>query len=370
MKPDQQSLSWKNVIKIAGVWISYCIGSGFATGQDMMQYFVAYGTKGFIGIFIGIAIHIYVTTSYMSLGKDREFENPMSVFDYFCGRYLGKIVAALTVVYALFGPSVMVSGFGATISQLTGVSATVGSIIMGVVVTATVLLGLQKMADIIGTIGPVLIIVSLVTGGLYLIGNWERIKSGAMQAEEMELLSIGDNWFMGGVYFATWAPLMAAPFLTTTAKTINTKKEGIVGMIVGNLGYLLACFIMVAAFFCDIGGVSKVQIPTLYLAQQMSPFLTVAFIGVIILGIYSSAVPGMFTFVSTFAKEKTKRYYIISICTGFFITIVTMLIPFDALMNLLFSVYGALGLPFIFLIAFQQIRGKVMKSKGAESESK
>lgn len=74
MDTNQPRVSLKNVIKIAGVWISYCIGSGFATGQDMMQYFVAYGMKGFIGILIGIAIHIYVTTSYMSLGKTMQFE--------------------------------------------------------------------------------------------------------------------------------------------------------------------------------------------------------------------------------------------------------------------------------------------------------
>lgn len=184
MKTYQESFSWKNTIKIAGVWISYCIGSGFATGQDMMQYFVAYGAKGFLGIFIGIAIHIYVTTSYMALGKSKEFSNPMGVFDYFCGRYLGKVVAALTVIYALFGPSVMISGFGATISQLTGVSATVGSIIVGIIVTATVLLGLQKMADIIGAIGPLLIIVALLTGGLYLIGNWENLSSGTIAAKK------------------------------------------------------------------------------------------------------------------------------------------------------------------------------------------
>ncbi len=49
---------------------------------------------------------------------------------------------------------------------------------------------------------------------------------------------------------------------------------------------MFAVFIMVAAFLCDIEGVSKVLVPTLYLAQQMSPFLTVLFIGVIILGIY------------------------------------------------------------------------------------
>ena len=99
--------------------------------------------------------HIYVTTSYMSLGKTMQFENPMGVFDYFCGKYLGKLVAALTVVYALFAPSVMISGFGATINQLTGFPMVAGSIIMGTIVTLTVMLGLHRIADIIGTIGPV-----------------------------------------------------------------------------------------------------------------------------------------------------------------------------------------------------------------------
>ena len=134
-------------------------------------------------------------------------------------------------------------------------------------------------------------------------------------------------------------------------------------MLVGNVGYMFAVFIMVAAFLCDIEGVSKVLVPTLYLAQQMSPFLTVLLIGVIILGIYSSAGPGRFTFVATCAKEKTKRYMMISIGTGIFVTIVTMLIPFDFLTNYMFTVYGALGLPFIFLIAFAQIRTKLAKNK-------
>ncbi len=53
----------------------------------------------------------------------------------------------------------------------------------------------------------------------------------------------------------------------------------------------------------------------------------------------------------------------ISIGTGIFVTIVTMLIPFDFLTNYMFTVYGALGLPFIFLIAFAQIRTKLAKNK-------
>lgn len=33
--------SWKNVIKLSGAYIAYLIGSGFATGQEVMQYFAS-----------------------------------------------------------------------------------------------------------------------------------------------------------------------------------------------------------------------------------------------------------------------------------------------------------------------------------------
>ena len=36
-----EGFSWIDTIKIAGAWISFCIGSGFATGQELLQYFGA-----------------------------------------------------------------------------------------------------------------------------------------------------------------------------------------------------------------------------------------------------------------------------------------------------------------------------------------
>lgn len=39
----------KNVINIAGAYIAFLIGSGFATGQEVLQYFTSYGYMGIIG---------------------------------------------------------------------------------------------------------------------------------------------------------------------------------------------------------------------------------------------------------------------------------------------------------------------------------
>ena len=39
----KEKLDWKRVIILAGAIIAFTIGSGFATGQEIIQYYTAYG---------------------------------------------------------------------------------------------------------------------------------------------------------------------------------------------------------------------------------------------------------------------------------------------------------------------------------------
>lgn len=358
--------SFINGAKIAGAWISYCIGSGFATGQDSMQYFCAWGPYAFIAIVIGVLIHMYVSSSYLKLGVEKQFENPMMVFDYYCGPYIGKIIAGLTLIVSFGSPAVMIAGFGAALNQHMGGSVVVGNVIMGVACFLTIVLGLRKMVDIIGAIGPMLIIATLFIGGAYLFNNMDSLKEGMMLAPSLGIQSIGNSWIMSGVFFAAWAPLCCAPFLVEAAKTIDTKAEGVFGSIFGNIFYGLATAMLVAAFYCDIDIIRQQMIPNLYLATQVAPWLSTFFFILIVLGIYSSAVPGLFVVCATLAKEKTRKYNIIAgvVCAA--ATLVTILLPFDKLLNLVYSVFGYLGIPFIIVIIVKQLYIKFFAAKKAQ----
>ena len=48
MGQDNNAVSWKRVIILAGAVIAFTIGSGFATGQEIIQYYTAYGVKGLL----------------------------------------------------------------------------------------------------------------------------------------------------------------------------------------------------------------------------------------------------------------------------------------------------------------------------------
>lgn len=137
---------------------------------------------------------------------------------------------------------------------------------VGILCIITILLGLKKMVEILGFIGPIIIFITLFTGGIYLTQHWELIVEGMSIAPQESSLRMG------------------------------------------TIFYGLACVMMVAAFFCNYVMIGKQAVPTLYLANTISPLLGYAFLTVIFLGIYSSAVPSLLTFCTTFFKEGTTQH--------------------------------------------------------------
>ena len=60
--------SIRNVIKYAGAFIAFMIGSGFATGQEIMQFFTSYGIYSLGGIIISMVLFSYMGSVLMGFG--------------------------------------------------------------------------------------------------------------------------------------------------------------------------------------------------------------------------------------------------------------------------------------------------------------
>ena len=48
----ENKVSMANVVKFAGAYVACAIGSGFATGQEIMQFFTAQGIMSILGSII------------------------------------------------------------------------------------------------------------------------------------------------------------------------------------------------------------------------------------------------------------------------------------------------------------------------------
>ncbi|WP_249351858.1 hypothetical protein [Pseudomonas asiatica] len=76
MTMPKSTLDVSRMFIIGGACIALLIGSGFATGQEIMQYFVAYGHAGLISILLMFALFTYVAFSFVMAGYEQSSARP------------------------------------------------------------------------------------------------------------------------------------------------------------------------------------------------------------------------------------------------------------------------------------------------------
>ncbi len=347
----------KNVLLLAGAYISYCIGSGFTTGQDALQYFAGFGALGFAALAIGLAIHAYTSTTFLRLGLEQQFDSNLAVYEYYAGPVFAKVLLGFLVVFTFLSATVMVAGFGASLEQHLGLPPLIGNGIMAVLCAVTLLLGLKRVVDIIGTLAPILVIVALVTALYFIAHHHEGFAEGIALAPTLGTPRLGATFLDSGINFASWAPLITAPFLAGTApKFIRTRREALVSACLGVLVYGLAIAIMMVAFFCDYASISSKMVPTLEMASLISSVFGSCYIFMMCVGIYTSAVPEFLMFVTSFFRDGTRNFRIFSVVTIFLSTFLTSLLPFDVIYNYVYLVAGYLGWLIIALVVIKNIR--------------
>lgn len=151
------------VIKLAGAFCAFLIGAGFATGQEIMQYFTNYGIGKAIGVMtINALLGAWTSAAVMNLGNESKDVQGLECYKNLCGKYVGTLLSWFVPLFMFLTLMTMMAGFGSTFNQVFGGPEWLGSLILAVVVTLVVLLGLASVIDTIGFIGPTIIVVTMV----------------------------------------------------------------------------------------------------------------------------------------------------------------------------------------------------------------
>ena len=80
----------RKVASYAGAFIALLLGSGFATGQELMQYFASYGYLGLIGILITFILLTVLAVELIYASYTQQFENLNDIYVHMAGKAAGK----------------------------------------------------------------------------------------------------------------------------------------------------------------------------------------------------------------------------------------------------------------------------------------
>ena len=339
------------VITYAGAIIAFLIGSGFATGQEILQYFTSYGYTGVFGTgALVLLLMSYVAVEFFVVGQAKKFEKPSKIFHYYCGKYLGTFFDYFSILFVFLSFTVMVAGAGAVFEEHYGLSKYFGGVGLAIVVGLSVWFGLKNLVDVIGKIGPLIVVVAVGLGLLGILRNPSGIAEGQALLPTLELTQASTNWFMSGLSYVGFCMLWLAAFLTALGKSARNRKEAVAGALSGATVFALACVIVALGLLANITRVGGTEIPMLVLATDISPILAAGISVMILAGIYTTAVPLLWTVSSRFYADKTPGFKYLTVILAIAGTIIGLMLPFSQMVNLVYVINGYVGILLLVLM--------------------
>jgi len=358
------------ILTLTGAYLGFLIGSGVATGQELMQYYSPYGFCVF-GTAITIAIILIIANyGFSYAGKNGNLKTGGDVFTFYCGKIAERIFDLFSVVFCYMSFVVMVAGGAATLEQQYAVPTVVGAILVAALAACTVAFGLGKIVDIIGKITPIMLmcifaisVVALVKNASGIPNNIEAINSGAL-----EVTKAGKNWFASGVSNGGFCILWLAGFSAVLGQKGDFKtlqKANILSAILLVIINMLIGFSLLAKI--DIVG--AMQIPNLYIAKEIWTPLGYIFGILIFVAIYTSACPLLWTPVGRFAEEKTAKFKLLSVILAILGVVIALYIPFNILMNYIYVINGYLGFVVLAIMIVRMVLMRLKKKNNTDSKN-
>lgn len=360
------------VVKFAGAVVATLIGSGFASGQEVIQFFTSYGVAGIIGSIIAIVLFAIVGAVFLNYGFTHKGDDDFSSFRHYCGKAIGTFLEWFTILFCFLVGIIMISGSGATLNQYFGIPQLAGSALMAVLVLVSALFGARRIVDILGSIGPLTVAFLLFLSLYAIVTNFSGIvnaDAAIAAAGDSVSYGVGDSagWFaIGAVMYVAYNLLAGVPFMSEMGREASSRKEAVLGGAIGGAVLGICALLLNLAMLSSYAEASLYEVPVLHFAQQISPIVGFLFTIILLAEIYNTAVPMLWTVASQFVDEKKDmRKYRFLLC---FLTVIMLIggqLPFGVLVGLIYPFVGYFGIAFMAIIVVYYIRWAFKRRKGS-----
>lgn len=343
---------WK-ILKMASAFIGIIVGAGFASGQEILQYFTSFGYIGTLAAIVSAALFAYLGMNLTMLGSRIQATSHKEVIYQISGRYLGIIVDYI-IIFTLFGVGVvMIAGAGSSLHQQFGLTPFIGSLFMTILVLLTVMLNVQKVIAVIGSITPFLIL-AVVLISIYSLLTMD-ISFSELNPIAKEQKSALPNWFLSAVNYVSFNIAVGAAMTLVMGGAEKNERTAALGGLIGGLSLGVLIILSHLAIFSKIDKIAGFEMPLLKIVNDISPLLAVIMSLVIFGMIFNTAVGMFYAFVARFTKMNTTKsniFVFITLAAAF----VASFVGFTDLVSVFYPTIGYLGLFLVFALIIAPLR--------------
>lgn len=338
---------FKDIFKVASIYMATIIGAGFASGQEIMQFFSSYYEGGFYGIvFAGILFSIigYVVLDKVYSERIRNYEEFLFPT---VGWILGWVMEILVTLFMISVFCIMIAGAGGIISDKLSVSNQFAVLIVALLCAMVFFTEIKGIINISSVITPILIL-GILGFGLYIIIS----KEVAVFSMSGGVTKITDNWFFSSLLYVSYNSITAVVVMCSLLPHLKTRKTAVLGGVLGGLMLCVMAFVINFAIYLFYPNIAMEDIPVLGMVDNYSVILGGAYTVILLLAMFVSALTAGFGFVERISgKIKVSKRIIILVICGLSVPLSS--VGFSGLISTIYPVFGYMGMFMVFVILIQ-----------------
>ena len=346
----------KNIFKVAFLYMATVIGAGFASGQEIIQFFSKYYNGGFFGALLaGILFSII---GYAVL--DRVYSERIKSYDEFLfpmmGYFLGRVMEFIVMLFMSCVLSVMVAGLGNILMELSGVEYRYCIIISAIVCLLAIMTNIKGIVAVSSFLSPFLV-AGILFVGIYIIVT----KDTSVFSLSNKVFRVTNNWVFSTLLYVSYNTILSTVILTSVLPYLKTKRVGTWGGILGGGMLCLTVLILNLALYFFYPHSITSEMPILSILQNNNQILGNIYSIILILAMYTSAITSGYCLSERIAAKMNINYRVVAV------VMCALVIPmssmgFSSLISTLYPVFGYLGLFLVFVILLQFIKYKLTKA--------
>lgn len=330
----------RDILKTIFVIIGTMIGAGFASGQEIYLFFNRYGTMGILGLIISCTLAGIIIYKVFQIVKNKKIHTYSEFLENISSnKKINKIMQIMIQGFLLVSFYIMVAGFSAYFNQEFGILIYIPAVIMAILCYITFI------NDTKGIVYINTILIPLLCAFIFYLGI-KNLGFTNTYFENNIIINYQWDWLFSSILYASYNSILLIPILIELGNYMNEKnkikKVSIwCAIILSVIGLIL--------FFLLLKGINYAQnleLPMIQITKDFGNIHSIIYGIVILIAIFTTAISSGYGFLKSLPNKRYKVGTIIICLTS----ILVVPIGFSNLVNLLYPIFGVLGLVQIFKI--------------------
>ena len=321
-----------NILSIALIYLGTVFGAGFASGQEVVSFFAAYGKYGIIGAVVCGFLFIIGGGFVAYYAKSRSLQNTDALFSEVFRPKTAKCVSAICFSFLVVSFCIMITGCGTTLSEQFGLHPILGggiSLVLCFHILRKKVSGLQQLNLMLT---PFLLLGVL----LFCVLCKSKVQQNLMVYQAASFFPA----MASCVLYFSFNTLSAVAVLVSGSKIASSEKEAFLGGALGGT-MIMVSLVFLTVILAYAPETHTMQLPLFFLVGKLFPKLelgcTFLLYGAMLTTAASSGVTAL---ERASGGESAVALSVLAL--------VSLLFPFATLVQIMYTGFGLFGLPVLY----------------------